>query len=360
MSILVAESADPAVLARHHAVIDVRSPGEFAEDHVPGAVNLPVLDDAERAEIGTIYVQEDRFRARRLGAAYVARNIARHLEGALADKPVGFRPLVYCWRGGQRSHAMATILSQVGWPVTVLTGGYRTYRRGVQARLYESECPLRLVLLDGNTGVGKTEALHAVAALGGQVLDLEGLARHRGSLFGALPGSPQPSQKLFESRLLAALDGLDPARPVLVEAESSKVGDRMVPPMLWRAMQGAPRIELAAPRPARARYLVATYRDIVADPSALSAVLDRLVPVCGRARVEDWRALAAEGAFEALADSLMEHHYDPAYTRSARKETRTTLGVVDADDGGPAAVAARLAGLLHRSMRASNPGVHGA
>lgn len=353
MTMLTTDTADARSLMHYHAVVDVRSPGEFAEDHVPGAINLPVLDDAERAEVGTIYVQESRFRARRVGAAYIARNIARHLDGPLAERPPGFMPLIYCWRGGQRSHAMATILGQVGWPVTVLTGGYRTYRRHVQSRLYgaagEGEAPLRIVLLDGDTGTGKTAVLHALAAQGVQTLDLEGLAGHRGSLFGALPGRPQPGQKLFESRLLTALEGLDPARPVVVEAESSKVGDRMVPPVLWRAMQPGPRIVLRASRAERARYLVDAYRDIVADPAALDAVLGRLVAVCGRKRVEEWRALAGEQAFEALADSLMEHHYDPAYARSARHETRTLLGEVAVrgwDKGGLDATTAEIAGLL--------------
>src|SRR5579872_889772 len=175
---------DPETLGAFDAIIDVRSPAEFAEDHVPGAISLPVLDDAERAEVGTIYVQDSRFRARRVGAALVARNVARHLETALADKDGAFRPLVYCWRGGQRSGAMATILSQVGWRTAVLAGGYRTYRRHVKARLYDETPPLKLVLLEGRTGTGKTAVLSRLAARGVQTLDLEGLAEHRGSVFG--------------------------------------------------------------------------------------------------------------------------------------------------------------------------------
>ena len=180
-------SADAVTRARFDMVIDVRSPGEFAEDHVPGAVNLPVLDNAERAEVGTLYVQQSRFLARKVGGAYVARNIGGHLLGALADQPGGFRPLVYCWRGGMRSGAMAHILSQVGWRVGVLAGGYRTYRREVTTRLYDSPPGFRAVVLDGPTGSGKTEVLKRLPGLGVQVLDLEGLAEHRGSLLGALP-----------------------------------------------------------------------------------------------------------------------------------------------------------------------------
>ena len=329
MGIQLTEAVDAASLARFDAVIDVRSPGEFAEDHLPGAENLPVLDNAERAEVGTIYVQESRFLARRIGAAHVARNIARHLEDALSDRPASFQPLIYCWRGGQRSNAMATILSQVGWPVWLLTGGYKTYRRAVSARLYDEAPALNLILLDGHTGTAKTEILARLAGQGVQTLDLEGLAAHRGSLFGALAGQPQPSQKLFESRLVDALDKLDTSRPILVEAESSKIGERMTPPALWKAMQAAPRIEIQAPRDARARYLVEAYRDVIENRAELEAAFSRLPAYPGQKRLENWRSLADAGEFEELAAALMEHHYDPAYDRSARKDERPRLGVIE-------------------------------
>ncbi len=329
MGIQLTEAVDAASLARFDAVIDVRSPGEFAEDHMPGAENLPVLDNAERAEVGTIYVQESRFLARRIGAAQVARNIARHLEDALSDRPASFQPLIYCWRGGQRSNAMATILSQVGWPVWLLTGGYKTYRRSVTARLYDEAPALNLILLDGHTGSAKTEILARLTEQGVQTLDLEGLASHRGSLFGAVAGRPQPSQKLFESRLLAELDKLDTSRPIVVEAESSKIGDRMTPPAVWKAMQTAPRIELQAPREARARYLVEAYRDVIDDRAELEAAFARLPAYPGQKRLENWRSLADAGEFEDLAAALMEHHYDPAYDRSARKDERPRLGVIE-------------------------------
>ncbi|WP_397418287.1 tRNA 2-selenouridine(34) synthase MnmH [Phenylobacterium sp.] len=321
--IRVIESAEPAVLARFDVIVDVRSPGEFAQDHVPGAVNLPVLSDAERAEVGTIYVQESRFRANRIGAAYVAANIARHLTEAMADWPAETQPLIYCWRGGNRSGAMATILQRVGWHTAVLAGGYRTWRRHVQARLYDQDCPVQFVLLDGDTGSAKTELLARLAARGVQTLDLEGLAAHRGSLLGALADRPQPDQKLFETRLLTALDGLDPARPVIAEAESSKIGDRVIPPAVWRAMQAAARIEIVAPRPVRAAYLVHAYADLIADPDRLEAMFDRLPIRPSPVRREAWRGLMAQGRFAELAEALMELHYDPAYARARRKDGRT-------------------------------------
>jgi len=317
----VIDRADPETLAAFDAVIDVRSPSEFAEDHVPGAINLPVLDDAERAQVGTIYVQDSRFRARRIGAALVARNVAHHLETALADKPGGFRPLVYCWRGGQRSGSMATILAQVGWRASVLAGGYKTYRRHVLARLYEAAPAPRLVLLGGRTGSGKTQLLTLLAARGVQTLDLEALADHRGSVFGDF-GRPQPSQKMFESRLLAALEKLDPSRPVVIEAEASKIGERMTPPMLWKAMSAAPRIVLTVPRAVRARHLAAQYAHVVADRAAFEAALARLPVHIGRQTLEAWRGLADVGDLEGLAAGLIEVHYDPAYDRADRKDGR--------------------------------------
>jgi tRNA 2-selenouridine synthase len=199
----------------------------------------------------------------------------------------------------------------------------------VTARLYDGDLPLKVVLVDGNTGSGKTEVLGLLAARGEQVIDLEALAGHRGSLFGAVAGRPQPSQKLFESRLLAATNAVDPDRRVFVEAESSKVGERMVPPALWQAMATAPRIELVAPVEVRADYLVSAYRDIVEDRAALDAAMMRLPTPPGRKRLEEWRALADAGDFRTLALALMALHYDPAYRRSSRKDARPILGTVE-------------------------------
>ncbi len=334
----VLADADPEALAGFDMVIDVRSPAEFAEDHAPGAVNLPVLDDEERARVGYIYVQESPFLARKLGGALVARNIARHLEGALADMGKDFKPLVYCWRGGQRSNSMALVLAQVGWRVMVLAGGYKTWRRLVQARLYQQELGLRLVLLDGGTGTGKTAVLQRLAAAGVQILDLEDLAVHRGSLFGAVPGRPQPHQKGFETALFMALRGLDPSRPVVVEAESSRIGQLMTPPALWTAMATAPRIELTAPRTERARYLAATYDEITADREELKGLLARLPDRIGRARLAEFAGMVDAGAFAAFAEALMEAHYDVAYARSSRAGRRPKLMTVTLETLTPTAL----------------------
>ena len=309
-------------------IIDARAPAEFAEDHLPGAISLPVLDDAERARVGTIYKQVSPFDARKLGAALVAQNVARHLQGPLAGKGGGWRPLVYCWRGGQRSGSFALILSQVGWRVETLAGGYKAWRGLVVRALHEAPFPCKVVVLDGNTGSAKTELLNLLPARGMQVLDLEGMANHRGSLFGAM--GVQPSQKAFEARLAMAMAALDPARPVVIEAESAKVGGLGLPTRLWQAMCRAPRLALEVPRAARAGYLTRAYADVTTDPARLAATIDKLRPWHPKERIEDWQALAGAGAFAALADELMQHHYDPRY---ARHRARTTVPVTPlADD----------------------------
>ena len=295
-------------------IIDVRAPAEYAEDHIPGAINLPVLDDEERAQVGTIYKQVNPFSARKIGAALVARNAAAHLLGPLAGKPGGWRPLVYCWRGGQRSGSFATILSQIGWRVETVAGGYKAWRALVVQALYEQSFPAPVVVLDGNTGTAKTEVLNLLPGRGVQVIDLEGLARHRGSLFGAMQGG-QPSQKSFECALAMAIAALDPTRPVVIEAESSKVGDRRVPPQIWKAMVAAPRIAIAAPRSARAEYLVGAYSDMVADCHRLAGVIGQLRALHSAELIAAWQAMAAAGAFAELADGLMAHHYDQRYDR---------------------------------------------
>ncbi len=295
-------------------IIDVRAPAEFAEDHLPGAISLAVLSDAERAEVGTIYKQVSPFKARKVGAALVAKNAALHLQGPLADKTGAWKPLVYCWRGGQRSGSFASILAQIGWRVDTIAGGYKSWRALVVKALYDTPVASRVVVLDGNTGSAKTAILNMLPQRGVQVIDLEGLARHRGSLFGHMPGG-QPSQKAFETALALELVKLDPARPVVVEAESSKVGDCRLPPELWKAMVAAPRVAIAATRRARAEYLVRAYADMVADRERLAGVIGLLRGAQAHDLVDEWMRLAEGGAFVALADSLMELHYDPRYEK---------------------------------------------
>lgn len=321
---LALETISTLTGAPFDTIIDVRSPAEFAEDHLPGAVSMPVLSNEERARVGTIYVQESPFRARKIGAALVARNAAAHIESHLMGHDGGWRPLVYCWRGGQRSGSFAAILSQIGWRAETVAGGYRSWRRLVVQRLYDTPLGLRMIRLDGYTGTAKTALLHEVAAQGGQVIDLEGLANHRGSILGDIDG-PQPAQKGFETALASALDRLDPARPVLVEAESARIGKLRLPPSLWVAMRDAPRIVVEAPVEARATFLAEAYAGFEERPEALLSRLDGLVPHVGRAVVDDWCDLLAHGRSVDLARSLVEHHYDPAYARLRRGDDSPVL-----------------------------------
>jgi tRNA 2-selenouridine synthase len=321
-------------------IIDVRSPAEFALDHIPGAINLPVLDDAERAEVGYLYVRKDRFQARKIGAALVARNTAVHLQGALADKPGGWRPLVYCWRGGQRSGAFATILGQIGWRAGLIDGGYQSYRRLVARRLYgtnptpapdhdfgpdvgpsaERAPGPEVIVISGGTGTGKTAVLGALRGRGAQVIDLEALAQHRGSVFGREPGG-QPSQKMFESQLAAQLERLSPARPVFVEDESNKIGKLRIPPALWRRMIAAPRLILKAPVQARADFLTRSYAQLRGDLAHLAMLIDTLRPYHPKDRITAWHQWAAQGHFEPLAAALIEQHYDPRYAKAQQGKT---------------------------------------
>ncbi len=326
-------------------VIDVRSPSEYAEDHIPGAVSLPVLSDAERAQVGTIYKQVDPFLARKVGAALVARNAAAHLEGPLADRSGAWRPLVYCWRGGQRSGSFASILAQIGWRVDTIRGGYKAYRAHVVDMLYDAALPYRLIPVDGLTGTGKTALLEQLAARGAQVVDLEAQANHRGSLFGGMGG--QPSQKMFESRVAADFAALDPARPVYIEAEAAKIGNLLVPPALWKALVAAPRVMLQADLAARARFTARAYADVVLDPARLVAILEALVVYHGRDVVAGWQRLAAAGQMEPLATALMAAHYDPRYGK-AEGNRADEAGVVDMGDLGDAAIARAAEEMLAR------------
>jgi tRNA 2-selenouridine synthase len=308
-----------AELDRFDAIIDVRSPAEFAEDHMPGAVNWPVLDDQERHDVGLLYATSP-FEARKLGAALLARNVARHLETRTAELPKTWRPLVYCWRGGQRSGSMHWFLGQIGFRSRQLAGGYKAYRAQVREDLQAWPARFDWRVLCGRTGSGKTRLLHALAAEGAQVLDLEALAAHRGSVLGALPDAPQPSQKAFDSGLWSALRGLDVARPVFVESESRKIGRITVPAALLDAMRGerSACIWIAMPEAARVELLLQDYGHFSADANGFCQALDGLVELRGHARVEGWQQRARAGDWAGVFGELMRDHYDPGYERSLR------------------------------------------
>jgi tRNA 2-selenouridine synthase len=327
------------------AIVDVRSPAEFALDHVPGAINCPVLDDDERARVGTMHNHDSAFAARRYGAALVAANIARHLQQRFARMPRTWRPLVYCWRGGQRSGAMTNVFTMIGWPARQLEGGYRAYRRHVVAELERLPAPLALRVVCGPTGSGKSRLLRHLAAAGAQVLDLEEIAQHRGSVLGALPAAPQPSQKLFETRLWWTLRSFDPARPVFVESESRKVGQLRLPGALLEHMRAAECVRVELPLPARVRLLRDEYAHFEADAASLQRQLDCLTALHGHDRVAQWKALAGDRRWDEMVTRLLAEHYDPAYQRSIHRNfaraAEASVVSIGADDEQAFARAAR-------------------
>ncbi len=302
-------------LGEFDAIIDARSESEFALDHIPGAINCPVLNDEERIRVGTLYKQANAFEAKKIGAALVSRNIARHIETLWLDKPREWKPLIYCWRGGNRSGSLALVLAKIGWPAIQLDGGYKAYRAEVSAAL-ATPPPLDLRVICGTTGSGKSRLLEVLAARGAQVLDLEQLAAHRGSVLGQLPSQPQPTQKMFETHIWDKLRHYDPTRPVFVESESKKVGNLRVPDALMTQMRAAPCISLNLSRPNRVRLLMEDYDHFTKEPALLNAQLDCLVQLHGRAKIDAWHAMANDGRMPQLVDELLVDHYDPAYLRS--------------------------------------------
>jgi len=315
-----------ADLAAYDEIIDVRSPAEFAEDHIPGAINCPVLDDAQRAEVGTLYKQVSPFEAKKIGAALVSENIARHLRERFLDRPKSWKPLIYCWRGGDRSGSMTTIFRAIGWQAGQLDGGYKAWRGHVIAELARLPQHLDFQVMCGPTGSAKTRILQAIGQLGGQVLDLETLACHKGSVLGVLPGQPQPAQKWFETSLLQAIAAFDPTRPVYVEAESRKIGRLHLPDALLERIRLGNCLNIEATVEARVAFLLTDYDYFLHDPAFL---IERLKPLHNQQSKETmshWLSLIDNGNWSELVRELLDLHYDPHYRRS---QDRNYTGMQD-------------------------------
>jgi len=312
-------SLAPLPFEQYALIIDARSPHEYAEDHVPGAVNLPVVDDAEFAEVGIRY-KTDPHAAYLIGAQHSFRNLSRHTVDLISHYMPSDRFLVYCFRGGKRSALWASNLRLIGFQVDVVPGGWKRYRNWVRESLAVLPQRFEYRVLCGPTNCGKTRLLQALARQGEQVLDLEGLAKHRGSLLGDLPGEPQPTQKFFDTLLLDALRRFDPARPVWVEAESRKVGRLLVPDELTAAMRRARDIHLVVPMPERVRHCREEYAHFALDPKAMVAKLAPLKQMVGGEEMARWQALADAGEVDELFERLMTTHYDPCYARSTTRE----------------------------------------
>ena len=320
MSLTTINAVD--LLAQLHTfdtVIDARSEGEFAQDHLPGAVNWPTLNDEERKLIGTMYVQVNQFEAKKRGAAFAARNIAAHIERHVIDKPKDWKPLAYCWRGGKRSGSLSLILDQIGFRMTLVEGGYKAFRAAMVADIPRLVQGLKWRVVCGTTGSGKTRLLQSLAAQGAQVLDLEALANHRSSVLGAIPGVPQPSQKRFDTLVWDALRGLDPMRPVYIESESKKVGNVSVPTALIQAMRMSPCLNLVLPDAERVALLLEDYAFFVRDTEHFCQRLQVLAEFRGKVVVDAWIASVRAGNIAPVVQELLTLHYDPVYVQSMQR-----------------------------------------
>lgn len=301
------------------AIIDARSENEFAEDHLPGAVNWPTLNNQERHEIGTLYKQVNPFEAKKRGAAIAARNIAAHIERELLDAPRDWAPLTYCWRGGKRSGSLSLILDQIGFRVTLVEGGYKAFRAAVVQDMAQQVQGLDFRVICGTTGSGKTRLLQALKRAGAQVIDLEGLANHRSSVLGAIPGLPQPSQKRFDTLIWDALRRLDRSRPVYIESESKKVGNLAVPTPLIEAMRASPCLNLILPDTQRVALLMQDYDFFVRDTEHFCERLQVLTEFRGKQVVQDWQTAVRSGEVPRVVQELLTQHYDPVYLQSIRR-----------------------------------------
>ncbi|MCL4108126.1 UNVERIFIED_CONTAM: hypothetical protein GTU68_055826 [Idotea baltica] len=294
-------------------IIDVRTPDEFAEDHVSGAINLPVLSNEERVIVGTQYKNESRFDAAKSGAALIYKNLANHLSVHFSGKPKDYRPLVYCWRGGQRSESLATVLRAISWNVAMLDRGYKSYRTHVISYTEQRSSELSFRIINSLTGCGKTRLLHALRDQGAQVLDLEGLANHKGSVFGGDPENPQPAQKRFETLIYDQLATFDAEKTVFVEAESSKIGRLNLPVSLWIKMRESPVTKLESTLPARTEFLRTDYEDWLKNIDRITLTIDRLKSFHSRETILQWKTWAANDEWRALIAALLENHYDRNY-----------------------------------------------
>ena len=306
-------------LDQFDTVIDARSPGEYTQDHLPSAHNWPTLDDEERQTVGTLYKQVGSFEAKKLGAGLAASNIGRHIAKHVHELPKNWKPLLYCWRGGKRSGSLALVLDQIGFQVSLLDGGYKAFRAALVQDIEALALSLNFRVICGTTGCGKTRLLQAIAQQGGQILDLEALARHRSSVLGLMPGDTQPTQKAFDTAVWNALRQLDPTRPVYVESESKKVGNVAVPIALMERIRLSSCLNIDLPLASRIALLLEDYHHFVQDADFFSQRLEALVQLRGRKQIDDWQAAISAGDLATVVSQLLSLHYDPIYLASIER-----------------------------------------
>lgn len=315
-------------LRRALPVVDVRSPGEFAHGNIPSAFNIPVFNDEERAQIGTLYKQKGQEQAIKLGLDIVEPKLLQMAESALAVAAQN-ELLVHCWRGGMRSASMCDLFEAAGMKTTLLNGGYKAYRQFVR-NSFHRKFDLRIV--GGETGSGKTEILHELRRNGEQVIDLEGLANHRGSSFGAIGMEQQPSVEHFENILFDAFEHIDRSRRVWLEDESRSIGRVFVPEPLWFQMQEAPVYRVQVPFEVRVQRLIGDYAH--APKELLREALDRIKKRLGGL---DWKN--AVEAFEnddlATATSIALRYYDKAYDHPHAQRNYANVVMIPCNNGNP-------------------------
>ena len=310
---------------KYDTIIDVRSPSEFEIDHIVGAINCPILYDDERQKVGTIYKQISSFKAKIIGSSLSAKNIAFHIEKEFLEKKGSWKPLIYCWRGGQRSKAFSIVLSEVGWRTYQLSGGYKEYRNDIIKYLDNIGMKLKIILISGKTGSAKTKILHSIRDQGAQILDLEGLARHKGSLLGAIPNLKQPSQKFFESLLFYEINKLNLKKNIFIEAESSKVGNVHIPKSIWSNMILSKRIEVVADVNTRAKFLIDDYQYMCKNPILIKPMIKGLKSRLSNNLIDSWEKLIDEKKWFELTKSFLENHYDSSYSSNTIKNDRKVI-----------------------------------
>ena len=308
-------------------VVDVRSPKEFAAGHIPGAVNIPIFDNDERAIVGTLYKQVGKQAAVLKGLEIVGPKMADFASQALA-LAVDNRILVHCWRGGMRSESMAWLFEKVGLQVDLLIGGYKGYRQFCVDQMREFS---QLVVLKGFTGTGKTAILYELQQLGEQMVDLEGIAHHRGSAFGGIDQGEQPTTEQFQNDLYQALSGLDPQQRVWVEGESKPIGHVYIPDAFWEQMQAAKVVEIVVPFEERVLRLVPDYAAL--DSEAMVDAIRRLEKRLGNMRMNTIIDVFQQKDYAATAAMLLQY-YDKGY-RLADKNYTHGIQKVNVFTGAP-------------------------
>ncbi|MCO6492504.1 MAG: tRNA 2-selenouridine(34) synthase MnmH [Phaeodactylibacter sp.] len=315
-------------------LFDVRTPAEYGKGHIPGALSLPLFSNEERAEVGTTYKQADPYKAFLRGLEYVGPKMRAFVEEARKKAPSG-KVAVHCWRGGQRSSSMGWLLNLAGMDVQVLSGGYKAYRNHLLEQF--AACTPPLIIVGGPTGSGKTGIIHALEQLGEQVIDLEGLAHHKGSAFGALGEAPQPSVEQFENDLFEVFRALDHGRRIWLENESRPIGRVYIPDPLWQQMVKAPLLSVDMPLEVRVERLVSMYAGF--PPEDLKESFCRIRKRLGGQHFNAALDALDAGDFAAAARIALAY-YDKAYnhhTLSKRVSSRIFAIPVENDDAGQTA-----------------------